>query len=457
MTKREFLQLLSAGLGGAVLSSLGSGCASGGGVAGGGGAPAVPPLPNGHQFFPIKSQGQEVGSRAVVDYLPGSAHISDSGHLTFHSRAADESMGLHQVRLSYSGGEPTIQDERTVTHDGDTLPDGRVVKRLGPVDSNHEGHVALVAHGQGADEEDHENLHHGLYVDRGSGPENVLKFGQELPGGHGTFMGTLGDVDIHNNSNVLAVGHYGAGTDDPTPKAGLMHLPGGSTTGMTVPVHTGDLVANSEGVVRGIGLVDMHDDGKYVAQVFADRRGQVSASAMSEGAMTPRFTALLAGHVSAVGAMSVLTASSGLGVGARESADSYYGPRIGGQGVVANVVHLTETTQALVYHGQRVLTTGDTGPAGGEVLGFGPPVVGKDGVVYYLLLSRSAAGMQLVAYNGSEHRILVSRGDQLRPGGPHVETIVFGATTEQVDSNGRLAFTCEFDDGSSSVVVGLPV
>jgi hypothetical protein len=136
--------------------------------------------------------------------------------------------------------------------------------------------------------------------------------------------------------------------------------------------------------------------------------------------------------------------------------DSDYGPRTGPDGLVAHILALSAGAESLIYGPQVALTTGDPSPAGGEVLGFGPGSFGPDGVLYYTLFSRSVAGLELAAYNGRDHRILLSRGDALSDGSPPIESVIFGTTTEHVDSEGRLAFLCEFPD-ATSLVVGVPV
>ena len=89
-----------------------------------------------------------------------------------------------------------------------------------------------------------------------------------MPNDEGEFGSFFGDVDIHDNDDLLFVAHYAArGTVQG--RQGLIHLPGGEVTEKgSVVISTADLIPEAGGSITGLGLADMHDNGNFVVQAY---------------------------------------------------------------------------------------------------------------------------------------------------------------------------------------------
>lgn len=447
--RRDFLKLVAGSLGGAILSS----CGSGGGGAGPSGPGAVPGLPNAYRFYRLKSSGETVAG-SPIDHFYGSTHLCENGRLSFNSRDASDRGGLYELMVDFAGERPTVAGERVAIEVGQTLADGRLVHRVNAVDTNRDGDLAVtVLAGNPGDNPAH--FLEGLYLERGGGGfQPVLLAGQSLGNGI-KATGMFGDIDLHSGGDLLIVANHVPEDAGFRPGQGLFYVPASTPSSSSLLMSTGDPVPAADALVAGIGLIDLHDHGIYVAQASANRVYDATTRRARAGGGEPE-TVLLRGNVAAPADARPVASSRGISAGAL-SGDTLYGPRVGPDGLVAHILSGPGDVESLIYGSQVVLTTGDPSPAGGEVLGFGPGAISETGVLYYTLFSRSHSGLDLVAFNGREHRVILSRGDTLADGGAAVEAIIFGTSTEHLDSTGRLTLLCEFADRSSSVVVGLPV
>jgi hypothetical protein len=134
-----------------------------------------------------------------------------------------------------------------------------------------------------------------------------------------------------------------------------------------------------------------------------------------------------------------------------------YGPRIGIGGRIASVHQIGEHDLVLMYEGIQIASTRGASPLGNIITGLGGPVIGEDRVLYYQTYHDLAPGVgsELVAFNGKEYRTILTTGDLID--GKKILRIWFGFMTEQVDSRGRIVLSADFEDGTSSIVVGIPI
>ena len=483
--RRDFLRLVGAGMGATVLSSCGGNGGGGGGGGGSGvGSDNPGPLPNGMRFHRVTRAGDTIAGRAEIDFLPGAVNLDNQGGITFLSVDPAENPGLHQLHVDFGSssraGAPTVVDQRNIVAVGDPLPGGLTATRLGGFDSNGQGDIGCVL-SRSDDSQGLYTIGGGRAIGEG---DLVIEFGTELPNGQGVFLGSFGDVDLHDGGTVLVVAHHATdgpiggppqtatrqtarppGSPEPYPTGtqALWLLPSGRVgDDSLVMLSQGDLVPNADAVVRGVGLVDLDDNGYWVAQAFGDSlnvglnygvNGRADDGEDGPASMT------LCGNTNRPAGRALLYGSSRLAASrSRATGEVYMGPRVSTTGGVAQIVHITDDRPELHFNGRRIIGPGNTAAGGeGQVLGLCSPVVGADGTLYYLEINDTPSGMALVAYNGHEFRVLLSRGDTLSDGGPAVETIMFGGSTEQVDRNGRLVFCAEFTDGSMAIVVGIPV
>lgn len=445
MNRRDFIKLTTGAIGGVILT----GCRLNGGS-----GPGVQ-FPNGYRFYRIKSVGETVGNSPrtlAIDYFYGSVHVSSNDIITFDARDADDNGGIFQLGVDLWASHPRIEWERCALLPGDTLTDGRRVSRAKAIDVDDAGNIATVIDADGSNLSQH--FGSGLYLDlEQKGFEPVLIAGDDFEDGAFYATGTIGDVDLHENNEILAVVNHAPNNTGSTPGQSLLHLPGASLSNSRRIMTTGEILTGTEHEIVGLGLVDLHDNGHFaVSSHSAPLDIRLTATGEDSAAFSQ---ATLTGNLSTPSEQLLLTASSPIG-GGIHMGDSGYGPRVGADGKVFTKISRAEDSEVLVHDDEIILSTGDVSSTGKEILGFSTGSVGADGMYYYTEFSNSEFGISLVAYNGSEHRLLLSRGDVLADGGAPVENIIFGTTTKHVDSHNRIVMLCEFTDGSISLVAGIP-
>jgi hypothetical protein len=269
------------------------------------------------------------------------------------------------------------------------------------------------------------------------------------------------DVDIHDNDNMMFVSHYAYKTKGGSGQ-GLFHLPGGELGARgDLLLSTGEDIPEATGVVNGLGLLDMHDDGNYVLQAFGHDSGKVSVTAKRQGQPA---TMLIKGNVREPLSRTLRGLSPSIMVGKSAAArlgfsygEMNYGPRIGIGGRIASVHQIGEHDLVLMYEGVQIASTRGASPLGNIITGLGAPVIGEDSIVYYQTYHDLSPGVgsELVAFNGKQYRTILATGDLID--GKKISRIWFGFMTEQVDSRGRIVLSTDFEDGTSSIVVGIPI
>lgn len=446
--RRDFLKLVGGALGGVVLSSCGG--------SGSGRAP-YGPLPNGYRYFRLINLGDALPGGQTIEFLPGSAMINERGEIFFHARDNTGAMGCYALSVDFSGETPAVTSIRKVVRDGDTLADGNTVKKAGRSDINRSGSFATTLQLEGI-------ASSGVYLDPDKGGlQPVAKFRDTAPGGDGHLGQTFGDLDLHDDNDILMVARFGSQSTGRTHQ-GLFHLPGASTGPQATLVSaTGDPAPGVDAVIGSFGLVDRNNGGAYVTQTNIVPLGSVTARRKGTGRLESSSTALLMGNVKRGMPRSALAASRTLSVapsaaliGGVASGDVIYGPRLGAQEDVAHIVHTADTAMELYFRGQKVAWTNGSSPKGDLITSLGPPVVGDNGLLYYSLFTFT--GMELCVFNGAEAVTILSRGDTLHYDGDNVvTTIIFGSMTQQADSAGRLSMICEYNNDTSAVVAGVPV
>jgi len=103
-----------------------------------------------------------------------------------------------------------------------------------------------------------------------------------------------------------------------------------------------------------------------------------------------------------------------------------------------------------------IVQTGNLTPMGRVISGIGGPVLGGGGLVFFLAASEGKE--ELLVSDGSRTATILETGSKLYgEHGPTLLTIAFGHAREQADSEGRLVFVGEFDDGTLSIMLGVPL
>ena len=443
--RRDFLKLLAASSGGLLLSSCGSSSdgTSGGSFGGGSGGP------NGYRFVPLINTGQTLPDGRRLDNLLGGVLINGAGQILFHG-STPEGMGLYELTPDYSiltesTDNPPVSLRKIVAQ-GDRLPGGEVALGIGVAVSNaRRSHAVLVRHDQNT---------RTLYLEKNAaGLSPVAGFRTPLPILGGLRLGGIfGDLDINEQDDLLVVDHFTRERRTASGQGLFLFKEGAVGGNSQLLLSTEDLLPEAQGAVSGLGLVDLNSLGSYVAHVQGPAllplqpddppaQGLVQASIQD-----PLSAALLAAPSSF---LPVPRGSSRFTPGS-----SVYGARLAQMSnTVAHIVHKTRDQQALYLNGQQLLQIGDVSPGGKPVRGFSGPVLSPEGSLFGVVITEE--GHELATLSRSGARVLLARGDSI--GKRTVNSIVFGLHSDQVDGLGRLVFAGEFTDGSSAIVLGLPV
>lgn len=447
--RRDFLKMLGGALGAVTLTTS---CGSSGGSTA---ATLVAPIPNGYRFYRVLSSGDALPGGNTLAAVPGSVSLNNINEIYFYGMDQSSVNGYYELAIDYAKPRPAVARVRKVVREGDVLNDSKEVVQINMGDMNDNGSVAAVI-------QTNDKLS-GLYLEREKkGFDPVAGYLAALPGGGGKFGAIFGDVDIHSNDDILLVAHF-APDGSAQAQQGLFYLPGGEVNQKgSIVASTQDLIPNIDGFVTGIGLVDLHDNGNYVMQAYGvTTTAHMKQQATPSGGTLDSISAsmLISGHVGTQASKVLHSAShilksrvaavwDGLSVG-----EVMYGPRIGANNDVAYVVHETGTQQVLNYNGKQVYSTASLSPLGATIVSMSAPVVGSNGLLYTQVVTDK--GLELLVYNGAELKTVLSKDDQVD--GAPLSSFFFGFMPDQVDSSGRIVLTGDFPDGSTSIIVGIPI
>ncbi|MDP3179997.1 MAG: hypothetical protein Q8M76_18945, partial [Spirochaetaceae bacterium] len=175
---------------------------------------------------------------------------------------------------------------------------------------------------------------------------------------------------------------------------------------------------------------------------------------------TPEQTAVIHGSIHQPARKTLRYASRSIGLSRALSltavrGDVIHGPRIGGGSRVAQVVRPSDTTSALYLDDQLVLQTGDSTPAENSVMGFSGPIVGRDGLLHFCVMTNH--GTELCLFDGQEVHTLFLVGARLEGSSERIVSIDFGSVRSMVNGLGRLVFLATSESGKKTVVLGIPV
>lgn len=447
-SRRDFLKLTGTALGCALLGS-----AYGCGDDGGGSNPprGGDPLPNGYVFYRIYSPG-DLGMFPEVVGLSPQVLLDERGQVFFSGQTEAGDFGFYALALDLSG-TPRIGQGRRILLEGTAGPDGRVIDTLTAVDVDDDGTVAGVLAFEMP-----ENTDQGpgaVVIDRGTGPEILIDYSDDLPGNQGAYGGDFGDIDIEGG-DVMVVARFGG---DGLEAEGLFFLPGGEAPQARILLKTGEEIPEANGTLDGLGLVDLDDDGAFVMQAFGDDPLRPRQARQSGGG--PTGGVLFQGNVyQPRGQNRLLCACPSLELSRSARArlnvpiagDSLYGPRIGGEEVTSYVAHLEDDIK--LYRNDSIIAqSGALSPGGAVIRTLIPGVVNGGGLTFYQLITDR--GIELCAHDGTRAALLLQRGDLVD--GRSLDTLALGFHTSQADNHGRFVCYGQFADGQEALLLGVPV
>lgn len=354
------------------------------------------------------------------------------------------------------GVKPKIEWEHIPAMTEETLPDGRYVGNFKAMDVNRDGNIAVDVAAKTPKGGTITHQMSGLYLqtDKTEGFQPVLTYGQKLDGDSVFSTGQLGDIDLHDDNEIMFAGHFKSVSNSSEHGHGIMYLPKASVENSQMLLSTGDFVPFSNHAFESFGLLDMHDNGHYAVGGQA-----VSLSSPKDGSSdSPSLPLVVSGNVS-TSENSVLGAAEPMTVGSVK-APCFFGPRVTSTGKVYSLGWDEANDNMHLYLGaERVISSGDVSPLGNTTLYLGTGSVAADDSLFYTVTSSQVNGkivQELVYFNGKTHTVLLTSGESLSDGSAPVENIVFGGTTKHVDSQNRLVFYCTFTDGTKSLVLGIP-
>lgn len=452
-SRRGFLRLLGASLGGTVLSSCGSSKHILKGAGSGGAGPTTGPsgkqLPSGYSFAPVFSthaggggRGRQMNPLNLDYFVPGSPCINDQGQIIFYGGGTDNQTGVHQLTLDGRSRAPQVVDARTIVKKGQML-NGVVVHNIMPGDTNSRGGFAVEIEGYQKPTR--------VYVRQG--PDDALEPILDLLSQVGgvSLGGSIGNVDLADNGDILMVGSYYR-DDTAFSSQGVIHLPGGSLQNGTLVASTEDTPPQVDGQFDSFGLVEMNESGNYVYQATISR--MIGGRAVPHDPTGPRGIAAFGSLGRSVSQSRLLAASANLGASRAEvGGDPFFAPRVAPDGSVTKVVRLEGDHTLLYYRDLLIAETGTLSPSGRKILGVFPGVVNAlAGLCYYQLSCEG--GEELCVSNGTDHATLLSTGDMMED--KRVAGFLFGFHRECTDSQGRTVVQAWFTDGATAIVVGFP-
>lgn len=473
-SRRDFLKLAAGSMGGALLAGAGVGCGGGGTLAGGGGGliggpGKAPPLPGSFAFWAVFSPG--ANPLPAITALAGGITNND-GILLFNAVESGSSdpttgiRGVYTVNIGYNGSnQPSLGGGTTLLRVGDQQA-GFIVDKIYNSAMNNQGPTTTDCHIVSA-KNDSPTV---LMNPQGTGLAPFIANLVQGPNGI-TFGGHYTDLDINDNGDLLLTADYSTSNVSVPPNfnsfpvatakiaQGLFIFPGAAnivdTTQGTLLQATGDNMPGTNTPISRLGLIALDNKQNYVCQVFANDQTQGAG----RGEQRLMMASVVAGNART--RAHLLAASPYVGGRATTSVpgDTYMGPRIN-NAVTLVCVSTSPTATQLCYTADGVTTTlaqtGGTSPTGALINNCGNGVVDQNGLAYYVLVTPN--GTELVVSNGVQSKTILKTGDSIpNVSGKTVYSIIQGTHSNQTDSQGRFAFVIDFNDGSQSIVVGIPL
>lgn len=499
--RRTFIKYASAILGGSVLAACGV---------------QEPPLserrsdasgealstPNGFRFYALKQDGDPLPNGHRIDTLRYDAVIADNGQIAYSAIDEEGRVGLYRLQVDTSGERPRVIDERAIVRELDSVPGG-LATPVGGYHINGNGDVVMALETLLEDDPipneeleqhiDMEYLHSDGFMLEGPGSseththqrdaaiyrasasrgmEVLVRSGTVTDAGH-VIVGRFGPAVMRGGELLFTawVNYFNADTETYELGHGLWYL--GDTaqgaeqsvllqrTGIMPDGVFGTDELSTETVVHGLGLIDLQPGGAYSVQAHTALPDRMQDETRPDGEQSYMGSLLMTGNARRAGSAQVLVAPREIGIEPASGRDSVgygmalHGPRIAPNGTMGSVITLSEELQRLYYGGTLVASSGDLTPSGKRIESFMTPAFGPEGEMYVVATTPEA--MELMLFDGVTLRTLLASNDTLVGETTPVGLITLGTLIRHVSNNTELAFTVAREDGSTALVIGVPV
>ncbi len=253
---------------------------------------------------------------------------------------------------------------------------------------------------------------------------------------------------ISDSADLMFASNY-RDADGEAEGEGLFFIPNETVSETRMILSNNQLLPGTTSAIRSFGLSDLRSGGEYLVHGSA---APVEGGGPTDGSV---LTYLLHGRVGET--PRTLVADSSLGVSGALPGSVYMAPRMGEEKYGAIVQSPNEDT-ALWINDEMLLEAGleqggSLSPRGSQILSMFPPVFGPNGLVFVEVFT--VDGAEILVYGGGKFSTILATGDNV--GGKKVEMLVFGGVSHSVNAQGELVAVAEFDDGTSAVLLGMPL
>lgn len=409
------------------------------------------PLPGGARLAPRLAYSLNSNGDMPPPFM-GAVQLTDSRHVYFHALDENQTRGIYRIDVDANGARSEVQE---VIREGSVLPDGTVVKDFSDGDVNNGDDFVVVV-------ENPEGTYKLEYARGGASFSPVVSSGGSLGN-----VKLAEDIDqyqsVADDGTVLFVSEYMDDEGD-CQGEGLFVMPASRPEEARRVLAKGDLLPGTSSVIETFGATEINSAGFYLVQGSARPTAGTSANGRP-------LTFLLRGVLGQT--PSVLALDPALGNPRLSIAGAALQcPRLSPEGNASFVLQTANEDQSSMFfvpvvqpgNGRVELARADIGggaglrpqlsPRGARILSFLPPVFGPRGLIYFQVFTDR--GMELIVRHPRRlNSTVLARGDVVD--GKRVETIIFGALPDCVNSNGEFAAIVEFDDGETDVYLGIPV
>ncbi|MDP3176259.1 MAG: hypothetical protein Q8M76_00055, partial [Spirochaetaceae bacterium] len=245
MKRKEFVKLMAAGIGGALLTACGGGANGGGGD----GNHEIVPVPNGYKFLPLLGAGDSLPTGTTVSELSPIIMVNDRSEVLIDCIDSAGAHGVYEYYFEHDESRAAILSTRKLLREGDILPDGIEASHFHVGSTNNNGNFAIRV-------SDAATGIARIYLElEKGGLRPVVKPGDPIPSAAGAFASSFGDLDLDDTDSLVLASHYvpEGGT---SPMEGVFHLAGGSVSDAgSLLLSSGEVLSGAGASVHRIGLL----------------------------------------------------------------------------------------------------------------------------------------------------------------------------------------------------------